>query len=134
MRPGRESELGWGERGTWSGIGWGKKTEALRASRMNWNSQPREVGDWGGTPQNASETWEVWDCEDSKGGILDETLDSWERELVEHRKTGHQVRDGVAILQSNLWPIIVPVWRNYRNGNGEEPVEKKVQRQAQSGI
>jgi hypothetical protein len=62
---------------------------------------------------------------------------SRERELIEptsSRKAGHQVRDGVAIPQSHFWPIIVPVWKNYRNGNGEEPVEKKVQRQAQSGI
>jgi hypothetical protein len=44
------------------------------------------------------------------------------------------VRDGVAILQSQLWPKIVPVWKNYRDGNGEEPEEKKVQWQAQSGI
>jgi hypothetical protein len=50
------------------------------------------------------------------------------------RKTGHQVRDGVAILQSHLWPIIVSVWKNYRDGNGGEHEEKKVQRQAQSGI
>jgi hypothetical protein len=44
------------------------------------------------------------------------------------------VRYGVAIPQSLLWPIIVPVWKNYRDGNGEEPEEKKVQQQAQSGI
>jgi hypothetical protein len=40
-----------------------------------------------------------------KGGTLDKTPDSVERELVEHissRKTGHQVRDGVAIPQSYL--------------------------------
>jgi hypothetical protein len=30
-------------------------------------------------------------------------------------------------------PIIVPVWKNYRDGNGEEPEEKKVQLQAQIG-
>jgi hypothetical protein len=48
--------------------------------------------------------------------------------------TGHQVRDGVAIPQSLLWPIFVPVWKNYRDGNGEKPEEKNVQWQAQSGI
>jgi hypothetical protein len=60
-----------------------------------------------------------------------------ERELIElisSKKTGHQVRDGVAIPQSCLWPIIVSVWKNYRDGNGEEPEEKKVQQQAQHGI
>jgi hypothetical protein len=76
-------------------------------------------------------------CLDSKGGTLDEMPDSRERELIEptsSRKTGHQVRDGVATPQSHPWPIIVPVWKNYRDGNGEEPEEKKVQWQAQSGI
>jgi hypothetical protein len=50
--------------------------------------------------QNAPETWEVRDSQDSKGGTLDEIPDSRERELIEptsSRKTGHQVRDGVAI-------------------------------------
>jgi hypothetical protein len=37
-------------------------------------------------------------------------------------------------LPSHLWPIIVSVWKNYRDGNGEEPEKKKVQRQTQSGI
>jgi hypothetical protein len=58
-------------------------------------------------------------------------------ELIEptsSRKTGDQVRDEVATPQSQLWLIIVPVWKNYRDGNGEEPEEKKVQRQAQSEI
>ena len=60
---------------------------------------------FGGTLQNAPETWEVRDSQDSKGGTLDEVPDSRERELIEptfSRKTGHQVRDGVAILQSQL--------------------------------
>jgi hypothetical protein len=68
---------------------------------------------------------------------LDKIPNSRERELVKptsSRKTGHQVREGVAITQSNLWPIIVSAWKNYRDGNDEEPEEKKVQRQAQSGI
>jgi hypothetical protein len=59
----------------------------------------------------------VRDSQYSKGGTLGETLDSRERELIEatfSRKTGHQMRDGVAIPQSHLWPIIVPVWKNYR--------------------
>jgi hypothetical protein len=72
----------------------------------------------------------VRDSQDSKGGTFDEISDSRERELIEptsSRKTGHQVRDGVAIPQSKLWPKIVPVWKNYRDENGEEPEEKKVQ-------
>ena len=56
-------------------------------------------------PSVISETWEVRDPKDSKGGTLDEMPDSRERELIEptsSRKTGHQVRDGVAIPQSHL--------------------------------
>jgi hypothetical protein len=44
------------------------------------------------------------------------------------------MREGVAIPQSKPWPIIVPVWKNYRDENGEKPEEKKVQRQTQSRI
>jgi hypothetical protein len=47
---------------------------------------------------------------------------------------GRQDICGVAIPQSYLWSIIVSVWNNYRDGNGEEPGEKKVWWQAQSGI
>jgi hypothetical protein len=75
--------------------------------------------------------------QDSQGGTFDEMFNSREREFIEptsSRKTGHQVRDGVAIPQLHLWPIIVPVWKNYRGGNGKEPEKKKVQWQAQSGI
>ena len=59
----------------------------------------------GRTFQNVPETWEVRDSQDSKGGTLDEMPDSRERKLIEptsSRKTGHQVRDGVAIPQSHL--------------------------------
>ena len=56
-------------------------------------------------PQNAPETWEVKDSQDSKRGTLDEMPYSRERELIEltsSRKTGHQVKDGVAMLQSQF--------------------------------
>jgi hypothetical protein len=56
--------------------------------------------------------WELRDSQDSKRGTLDEMLYIGERELVEptsSRKTGHQVRDGVANPQSKLSLIIVPV-------------------------
>jgi hypothetical protein len=49
-----------------------------------------------GTLQNAPEI---------KGGTLDEMPDTRERELIDPfslRKIGHQVRDGVAIPQSQL--------------------------------
>jgi hypothetical protein len=123
-----------GKRGTWLGMGLGSRREALRASRKNRNWQPQEVGG-GRTLQNVPETWEVRDSQDSKGGTLAEMLDSRGLiELTSSRKTGHQVREKGAILQSHLWPIIVPVWKKFRDGNGEKPEEKKVQWQAQSGI
>jgi hypothetical protein len=72
-----------------------------------------------------------------KGRDLDEKPYSGERELVEptsSRKIEHQVMNGIVIPQSQLWPIIIPVWKNCSDGNGEEPEEKEVQRQTQSGI
>jgi hypothetical protein len=52
----------------------------------------------------------VRDSQESKGRILDEMPDNREREIIgptSSKKTGHQVRDGVPIPQSHLWPIIV---------------------------
>jgi hypothetical protein len=55
-RTGRENGQGTrvsseGERRSWSGIGWGKRTEALRASRKNGNRQSQEIGGWGHPPE-----------------------------------------------------------------------------------
>jgi hypothetical protein len=72
----------------------GKNTEALRTSRKNGNRPPQKVGGRGSL-QNIPETWEVRDCQDSKGKTLDEMHFSGEREFVEptsSRKTGLQVR------------------------------------------
>ena len=66
------------------------------------NLRREEVG---GTLQNVPETWKIRDSQDSKGGILDKMPNSREGEFIEltsSRKTGHQVRDGVAIPQSHL--------------------------------
>jgi hypothetical protein len=56
--------------------------------------------------QNVPETWEARESQESKGGgTLDEMPDSRERELIEptsSRKTGYQVKNGVAIPQSYL--------------------------------
>jgi hypothetical protein len=57
------------------------------------------------TLQNAPEIWEVRVSQNSKGGTLEEMPNSKALELVKpsfSRKTGHQVRDGVAIPQSKL--------------------------------
>jgi hypothetical protein len=57
------------------------------------------------TLQNVQETWEVRDSWNSKEGALDELPYIGERELAEptsRRKTGNQVKDGVAIPQPKL--------------------------------
>ena len=67
----------------------------MGAGRKNANRQPQEVGCWG-TLQNAPETWEVRESQDSKGRTLDEMPNSWERELIElssNRKTGNQMKE-----------------------------------------
>jgi hypothetical protein len=60
----------------------------------------------GGNLQNAPETLELRDYQDSKGGILDKMPDGRERKLKDPpppiRKTGYQVRDVVAITQTYL--------------------------------
>ena len=71
----------------------GNRSKALRASRKNVNKQPQEVGGRGPSRMYQSESWEVRDSQDLKGGTLDEIPNS-ERELKEFtssRKTGHQV-------------------------------------------
>ena len=109
MDPGRESGWGWSGEGVenliWHWVR--QRAEAQRASRKNGNSQPQEIGGWGDPPppQNAPEAWEVRDSQDSKERTLDEMPNSRERELIEpnsSRKTGHQVRDGVAMPQSHI--------------------------------
>ena len=58
-----------------------------------------------GTLQNVPKTWDVRDFKDSKGETLNDMLENRERELIKStssRKTGHQLRDGVAIPQSKL--------------------------------
>ena len=77
----------------------------MRARRKNGNMQSQEVGGWGDPPPYAPEIQEVRDSQDSKGGTLDEMPYSKERELVEptsSRKTGHQVKEEIAIPQSHL--------------------------------
>ena len=94
-------------RGAWYGIGWGKRTEALRAIRHNVNRPPWEVGGWGGILQCTAETMEVRDSQNSKGETLDEIPPSKERDLTEpvsNRKAGHQMREGVASHSQNTNP------------------------------
>jgi hypothetical protein len=100
-------------------VGW-NRTEALRASRKNRNREPREIPGGGGhcrAPEYTRDQCvcvcvggggrEVRDCHDSKGRTLDEIPYSGDRELIEptsNRKTGHEVRDVVAIPQSKNDP------------------------------
>ena len=53
---------------------WGK-TEALSGRRKNMNRQTLGVGGRG-TLCNMPESWDLKDSQDSKGGILDEILNS----------------------------------------------------------
>jgi hypothetical protein len=81
-----------------------EKTETPRASRKNGNRQLQKLRGWG-TLQNAPETWEVRDSQNSKEGTLDEMSGSREKKLIEptfSRKTGYEVRGGVATPQSQL--------------------------------
>ena len=76
-----------------------QRAEAQRASRKNGNSQPQEIGGWG----------DPLECTRDLGGKrlsgikvrpLNEMPDNRKRELIEttsSKKTGRQVRDGVAI-------------------------------------
>ena len=66
---GKWMEWGGRERGTWSGIVWGKRTEAPKASRKNGTRQPQEIRDWG-TLQSAPETWEVRDSQEVMGPYM----------------------------------------------------------------
>jgi len=57
------------------------------------------------TLQNAPETWEVRDSQESKAGTINEMPNSRERALIEptsSMKTGHQMREGIATPQSKL--------------------------------
>jgi hypothetical protein len=80
-------------------------TEVLRASKKEWKQATSGNRRLRRTLENTPEIWEVRDAQVSKGGTLDEMLNSRESELIKptsSRKTGHQVRDGVAIPQSQL--------------------------------
>jgi hypothetical protein len=75
-------------------LGEGKRQKSLGpAERMETGNLRKQDG---GALQNAPETWEVRDSQESKGGTLDEMANIKERELIEptsSRKIGHQVRD-----------------------------------------
>jgi hypothetical protein len=81
-------------------------------SRNNGNRKPWEVGVRGLPPPECPRDLGGKDYQNKKGGTLDKIPYSVEREVVEptfSRKTGHQVRDGVAIPQSKTLTHIVPV-------------------------
>jgi hypothetical protein len=71
----------------------------LRTTKNNINRKPQEIGGWGDPPE-CTRDLEVKDSQDSQRGTFDDMPNSRERELIEptsSRKTGYQVRDGVAI-------------------------------------
>jgi hypothetical protein len=83
-----------------------KRNLSSEGQQKEWKQETLEDRDRRlGDHPDAPKTWEVRDSQDSKGGTLDEMPDSKERELIEptsSRKTGYQVRGGVAIPQSHL--------------------------------
>jgi hypothetical protein len=129
--PGRErGQRGKEENMILGGVG---RTEALRTSRKNGNRQPRKVGGWGHLLEC---TRDLGDSQDSKGGTLGEMSYSGARELVDpsfSKKTGHQVKDGVAIPQLKILTQNCSSLKEMQDKN-EATEEKKVQRQAQSVI
>ena len=69
---------------------WGKRTEALRARRENWNRQPREIGGWG-DPTECTRDLGGERLSGLKGRNLRWNAWSKEREIIEptcSRKTG----------------------------------------------
>jgi hypothetical protein len=75
----------------------------------------------GETLQNVPETWEVRQSQDSKGRTLDEMPQS--REFPTYRAYLHR-KDRALSEGGGYHPIvktltvIVPIWKNYRDGNG----------------
>ena len=82
-------------------------------------------------PSVISETWEVRDPKDSKGGTLEEMPYSGERELVESSSsggTGHQVeRWGCHPTVKSSNPELFLSERTARKKHGEKPKEKEIQ-------
>ena len=82
-------------------------------------------------PSVISETWEVRDPKDSKGGTLEEMPYSGERELVESSSsggTGHQVERlsyHPTVKSSN--PELFLSERTARKNHGEKPKGKEIQ-------
>jgi hypothetical protein len=82
-------------------------------------------------PSDISETWEVRDPKDSKGGTLEEMPYSGERELVESSSsggTGHQVERlsyHPTVKISN--PELFLSERTAGKKHGEKPKEKEIQ-------
>ena len=84
----------------------------------------------GGALQSVPETWEVRDSQGSKGRTLDEMPYIWERDLEDpnsSRKTGHQVRDGVAIPHSKLWPVNCSCLKNCRQAQSRTQLKRRSQ-------
>jgi hypothetical protein len=123
LREREESNHKWGGRegGTWKGkwmggveLGGGGELDLVvgegKGQKPRGSTERMETGNLrkqevGGTLQNAPETWEIRDSQESKGGTLGEMPDSRDREVIgptSSRKTEHQVRDGVTIPQSHL--------------------------------
>jgi hypothetical protein len=126
--PGREN--GWGK-----GVRVRGESDLLLAGRKDWSPEGMANGNRQLQSQEIGGGGDLPECtRDLEGEIL-----SWlkGRDIIEptSKQEDRASNEGEgAIPQSQLWPIIVPVWKNYRNGNGEKSKENMVHQQAQSGI
>ena len=102
--PGRDvNREGWGQQREETDLLLGEEKE-LKASRKSGTRQPWEVGCWRDPPECTRDLG-AQRLSGLKGRTLDEMPYSKERELIEptsSRKTECEVRDGVAIPQSDL--------------------------------
>jgi hypothetical protein len=106
------------KRGSWSGIGWGERTEPLRARRKEGNRQSWEVGGWGNPPECTRDMG----GKGPKWGCLSPT---WEGEESNYKGGGRELggnRNGVGDrgepdLVLNEWKGLKSLRPNRKNGN-----------------
>jgi hypothetical protein len=117
----------------------GEQDWSPEGQQKEWKQANSRGRRWGGYPLECTRELGCVRISELKGKDLRWNALQWgeEKRLVEptsSRKAAHQVRDRVAIPESKKQHRIVPVWKNCRGKNGEEPEEKEVQWQAQIEI
>jgi len=115
---------GRGERGTWSGIGWGKRTEALRVSRKNENRQPWELGGRENPPECARDQGRGR-LRTQRGNPRWNDL-QWEegayRGHIQQKDRASSEGWGCYATIKTLTNIL-PIWKKWRGASGKEGPE-----------